>query len=318
MKAPLLLAFDGGGSKTECLLARSLRRESSPRVLGRGTGSGSSLLHGGVDQIRAVLRHCVQEAFAAAALPVNLGQVSAVCAGFASAGQPSTQAQFAAILSELFPNARCQVLMDLEIAWQGAGGGAPGVVLVGGTGSAAFGRSADGQTVRCGGWGPEISDEGSGTWIGREAVRLMFLARDGRRPATALRQHVLRQLQCANEDQVLELIRTGKRPRWSELLPAVSAAAQERDRQAEQLLLRAGKELAWLAHGALNQLRLTAPAVWFTGGVLTNVALVRQGLVEELMRLQPSAQVLPAAHKPVEGALVLASQAFERSAVRLL
>ncbi len=56
------------------------------------------------------------------------------------------------------------------IALEAAFGSGPGVIVIAGTGSIAYGRNAEGQTARAGGWGFAISDEGSGHWIGRTAV----------------------------------------------------------------------------------------------------------------------------------------------------
>src|SRR5438046_5923939 len=63
-----------------------------------------------------------------------------------------------------------QVRAATIIALEAAFGRGPGVVVIAGTGSIAYGRNAAGQTRRAGGWGFAISDEGSGYWIGRAAV----------------------------------------------------------------------------------------------------------------------------------------------------
>src|SRR5262249_7281093 len=69
-----------------------------------------------------------------------------------------------------------------------AGGlaGQPGVVLIGGTGSVAYGRNAAGCAARAGGWGYLAGDEGSAYWIGRESLTAVALALDGRGPAAAV------------------------------------------------------------------------------------------------------------------------------------
>ena len=47
----------------------------------------------------------------------------------------------------------------------------PGVVIIAGTGSIAYGHNGQGQAARAGGWGYVLGDEGSGYWIGRHALR---------------------------------------------------------------------------------------------------------------------------------------------------
>ena len=61
----------------------------------------------------------------------------------------------------------------MEIALDAAFGSGPGVIVIAGTGSIAYGRNAQGASARAGGWGSAISDEGSAHWIGRSAAVAM-------------------------------------------------------------------------------------------------------------------------------------------------
>ena len=75
---------------------------------------------------------------------------------------------------------------DAVIALEAAFGPGPGVIVIAGTGSVAYGRNVAGQTAHAGGWGFAISDEGSGHWIGRTAVSGVMRAYDeGRADADA-------------------------------------------------------------------------------------------------------------------------------------
>ena len=62
----------------------------------------------------------------------------------------------------------------------------PGVVVIAGTGSIAYGRNERNQAARAGGWGYMLGDEGSGYWIGRAALRAVLREADRRGPATQL------------------------------------------------------------------------------------------------------------------------------------
>src|SRR5207237_9144432 len=81
-----------------------------------------------------------------------------------------------------------EVVTDAEIALYGATGGAPGLVLIAGTGSICCGRNARGKRVCAGGWGPLAGDEGGGSWLARRALQAVAQASDGRGPDTALSQ----------------------------------------------------------------------------------------------------------------------------------
>src|SRR5205823_5392181 len=77
------------------------------------------------------------------------------------------------------------VLSDVEMAHRAAFGDGPGILIVAGTGSIAFGRDASGRRARAGGLGPGKGDEGSGFWIGREYLRAR---RDARLPRLSVRE----------------------------------------------------------------------------------------------------------------------------------
>lgn len=68
---------------------------------------------------------------------------------------------------------------DAESAQLGAFDGAAGIVVIAGTGSAAFGRSSDGRSCRVGGHGYLLGDEGGGYWVGNQAVRRALASADG-------------------------------------------------------------------------------------------------------------------------------------------
>ena len=77
----------------------------------------------------------------------------------------------AALRRALAPLARrVRVVPDFELAHLAAFGRGPGVILVASTGSVAFARGADGRSRRAGGLGPLLGDEGSGFWLGRQAL----------------------------------------------------------------------------------------------------------------------------------------------------
>ncbi|MHB2025880.1 MAG: BadF/BadG/BcrA/BcrD ATPase family protein [Elusimicrobiota bacterium] len=66
---------------------------------------------------------------------------------------------------------RITVLADVELAYEAALAGRPGILIIAGTGSIALGIGQDGRRARAGGWGALLGDEGSAFWIGREALK---------------------------------------------------------------------------------------------------------------------------------------------------
>src|SRR5262249_56432425 len=101
-----------------------------------------------------------------------------VCGGFAGAARPDSAAFYKQVLESLIPGAQVIIESDAFIASLGAIGIDPGILLISGTGSIVIGRDKDRAMFRVGGWGPHFGDEGSGFWIGREAIRAALRSLD--------------------------------------------------------------------------------------------------------------------------------------------
>src|SRR6202790_4893483 len=174
-----LIGFDGGGTKTECVVL-----DARGKIIGEGRGGPSNPLRCGFDAAFRSLSQAATEALKTAGLRTN--SFSGVCAGLAGAGRRNVVRRVLVYLAEEFPHAVVQVTTDYEIALEAAAAQGPGVVLIAGTGSAAYGRNAEGETARAGGYGPWVGDEGSAFEIGRLAVAAVARTRDQARPITLL------------------------------------------------------------------------------------------------------------------------------------
>jgi N-acetylglucosamine kinase len=131
-----------------------------------------------------------------------------VAAGFAGAGRPEAVDFYRRTLSDLLPESEILITTDANIACRGALGHQAGVVLVAGTGAIAIGRTAAGSYFRCGGWGPHFGDEGSGFWIGREAIRTaMAFAEDQRK--SDFPEYVANRLNLKNIDHAISAYSSG-------------------------------------------------------------------------------------------------------------
>ncbi|MGO1798612.1 MAG: hypothetical protein ACTHZ8_12430, partial [Microbacterium gubbeenense] len=140
------------------------------------------------------------EAALSAILPLleqagQAGQIDALGVGAAGAWTaPERALELARRLADE-TRASVAVASDVVTAHAGALEGAPGTLLIAGTGAAALGvdkssvdkSGADKNGVRLvDGWGPDLGDLGGGSWIGREGIRATLRARDGLGEATAL------------------------------------------------------------------------------------------------------------------------------------
>ena len=104
-----------------------------------------------------------------------------------------------------FVSGEVAVVGDMVIAMEAAFGGGPGVIVIAGTGSIAYGRNSAGQTARAGGWGFAISDEGSGHWIGRSAVAACMRAFDeaGAESAGGLLEGIMKSWGVTTREQLV-------------------------------------------------------------------------------------------------------------------
>src|SRR3984885_647097 len=166
-RVPYVLGIDGGGTKTQCAVG------DESKLLATATAGPSNVLRVGETQARESLHQSVRQACAAAG--ITPAQITHACIGAAGAARPQVAETVRRILAEILPSP-IHVVGDMEIALEAAFGAGPGVLVIAGTGSIAYGRDRQGNTARAGGWGYAISDEGSAHWIGRAAAAA--LARD--------------------------------------------------------------------------------------------------------------------------------------------
>lgn len=302
-----LAGIDGGGSKTDCWLA-----DAQGGVLGRGRSEASSLTHVNGELAYRHLETALRAAFAAARLAYRPAEIAAVCGGFAGAGRANTNAAYGELLARLFPRARQRVATDVRVGFEGALGGHAGIIVIAGTGSIAYGRDAGGREARAGGYGPELSDEGGGYVLGREAVRRVLHAWDRRAAPTRLREGILNHWQVNGEaellDELLARRRAGESIPYAQLLPSIQAAAAAGDSAAKELIEQAGRQLAVLAAAVAQQLHIADPLVAYAGGLLRNLESLRM-VWQQAVRLRlPGARILAAQDTPPAGALRLAQE----------
>jgi glucosamine kinase len=292
------LGLDAGGTKTECVLADEERELARVR-----TGSIKRMR---VDA--ATARANIEGAFAqlSAESGVSLQAISATCVGTSGSSVPLVVEWIRKAIDSLVSGSLV-VCGDEEIALDAAFGGGRGVLVIAGTGSNVGGRTRDGRLTHTGGYGPALADEGSGYWIGHQAMRSLFRAINARQP-TLLKERVMQQWHLTDIEEAVAI--ANATPDFPALTPMVVACAEEGDEVALEVLQRGGRELAGLALQVIDHLRemegteqFVLPQVAFTGSVVQRVALVRNAMIAELRRVQPGIEVFPEAVDPVAGAV---------------
>ena len=177
--AAYFLGFDGGGTKTECVLA-----DGTGRVLARAT-SGRPILSAS-DMRRRGFRLGKPRTWSWPARRLRPIDIRGICAGIGGAGREGVAWRLKTFFERSYRNAEIRVTTDLEIALEAAFGEGEGIMLLAGTGSAVLAAMQMALRARAGGRGPWFSDEGSAFDIGRRAFSAIVLAQEHRGPATAL------------------------------------------------------------------------------------------------------------------------------------
>lgn len=158
-----VIGMDGGGTSLKVTLVGNNKYASFNYDLGVNVSAVSE------DSIREALGR----------VKSDTGAVDSIVAAFAGAGDPVRSSKIMKAVKAIFPEARVEVVSDLEGLHRACFGDKPGVVVVSGTGAGVFGRDHSGSFHRAGGWGHLFDDEGSAFWIATQIICQALRFRDG-------------------------------------------------------------------------------------------------------------------------------------------
>jgi glucosamine kinase len=279
----LFLGVDGGG--TQC---RARLCDSSGLVLGVGVAGPANVRLDLDESFKSVL-DATGQCLADAGLTVGSRPIVA-CLALAGATEPR---ELEAARRYRHPFRQMIVTTDAHAACIGAHRGRDGGVVVVGTGTVGWGVLG-GRHYRVGGWGFPVSDEGSGAWLGCEAVRRTLWAYDGRTPWTALLRDVFAEFQ-SDPHAIVRWMGTARPRDFARLAPLVLRSAQQSDPVGGELMRSAAGYVDALAArlGALG-----VPRLALTGGLSSSLA--------PWLSPETRQQLVPAAADALAGALRLA------------
>jgi N-acetylglucosamine kinase len=295
-----VLGIDAGGTKTVCLLA-----DEQGRILAEARGGGANLQAHGELEVEKVLHHVMDTALGERDI-----RPSVICLGIAGVDRPQDSDAIRGILRRIGAKARTLVVNDALVALVAGAGEAPGVVIISGTGSIAYGRNAHEQAARAGGWGYLLGDEGSGFWIGRRALSAVVRAADGRGPATELTERVTSHLNLVRPSDLIHetYYRDLKRASIASLAPLVEAARAAGDAVAAEIVAQAASELTAAAASVVTRLGMRGdvfPTI-LAGGIFKAVPWLAGEVGRLVLEVAPRTQPRVLHVEPAVGAVRLA------------
>lgn len=240
VESQFLLGVDGGGTGCRARLC-----DPGGALLGEGRGGPANLRLGRETSFAAVMQ-AVRQCLTAAGLTELALRDTIACIALAGATEPD---ELAAARSRKLPFRHALITSDAHAACVGAHCGADGGIVIAGTGSIGWAIVA-GRQYRVGGWGLPLSDEGSGAWLGAEAMRLVLQAHDGRGKWSGLSRELFDRFGGDPHAIVRWAARAAPRD-FAVLAPTIVDYAARRDGDALALLRRAAGHLDTIAERLL-------------------------------------------------------------------
>jgi N-acetylglucosamine kinase-like BadF-type ATPase len=295
-----VLGIDAGGTKTVCFLA-----DERGRILAEARGGGANLQAAGELEVEKVLHQVMDDALGDRDI-----RPAAICLGIAGVDREDDAEAVHGIMRRIGFKTRSLVVNDALIALVAGAGDRPGVVVVSGTGSIAYGRDERGRAARSGGWGYLLGDEGGGFWIGRAALISVVREFDGRGPRTLLTDMVLAEMRLTSPPQLIHAIYVQGLHRYAiaRIAPIVQLAADRGDAVANDIIERAAAELASAAASVIVRLDMRGdpfPTV-LAGGVFRGLPSLIGKVAARLAEIAPRSDVRQLTVEPALGAVTLA------------
>ncbi|HRP02740.1 MAG TPA: BadF/BadG/BcrA/BcrD ATPase family protein [Candidatus Kapabacteria bacterium] len=204
------------------------------------------------------------------------------------------------------------VTSDAEIALQGALGDDNGVIIIVGTGSISLGKFGN-DIIRCGGWGIELDDEGSGAWIGREGLTAVVRAIDGRGETTVLIDKLSELYPTINLEEPRTIVKAyaERAFEYQMLTPYIMQAAENNDAVCLEIIQRAAKRLVELPKAIKKKTAKKSINIALLGGIIEANTLLKNILEDEIKKIEGLELIEPKG-TPIDGAIYLAGKMIEQ------
>lgn len=302
MNISIYLGFDGGASKTNVIAL-----DSGRNVVAEATGKPANFQVTGIDQTSSNLLDATESILKK--LNADFSRIGAVCFALAGAGRKNdaekVRRSFVSVLGgKKYPIPQIRVESDAVAALEGAFGGGPGMIFIGGTGSILFAKDADGKIYRVGGWGRYIGDEGSGYALGRSCLSAIAKEFDGRGKITAMTQMLREKMKLDNPECLIEEVYQDNFD-ISSAATIVTEAAGRNDEVALAIVYKNIDDLAQHVSAMLGKLSRPLPLV-LIGSLLSTDNFFSRSFRRKMEEKFPQIEIREPLFSPAMGAALLA------------
>lgn len=300
-----IIGIDGGGTKTALNLA-----DLEGNLILSKEGGACNINSMGQSAVQEMLAELIDSSLVEG--NIALDQVKVICIGTAGVDRPADKKIVEDIIRSTGFKGKLIVANDAEPALYGGVGSGEGVMLISGTGSICFGRNEFGESKRAGGWGHLIGDEGSGYYIGINAINRIVKAYDGIEEETLMSPLVLDYLKLESAEGLIDYVyRSGAgKSEIAALARLVDEAYKQGDAAAEEILLKSAFELFLCCKAVIDYLKIGNKEVSLAvnGSVIVKNQCVSQEFRRLMAKGYPRVKVINMKHDAAWGAVLMAME----------
>ncbi len=241
----------------------------------------------------------------------KLSDCEGLCVGCSGLNSPADIRQMGVLMLQAGVGCPIKAVNDAELVIATETKGNPGIAVISGTSSLAYAVDNDGNRSRSGGWGHLIDDEGSGYWMGMQAIKQALMALDGRTEKTSLTEKIKANFKVRDIEDIYKYIYSDNfnRAQIAELALLVKYSAVEGDRTAVWIEKQTAKALSMLAKSLIEKTGMTDCTVVLSGSVVSLNERIRFTLMNLIKRDYPNTNVVMLSEKAEIGGVYLAMKA---------
>ena len=314
-KEKYYIGIDGGGTKTHAVIANT-----GGEILAEHFAGPTNFQIIGEERSTEIILELIESC--RESVECLSSEVASVVLGITGAGRIAEQRNISLALKTYARQKKIKwkrliVESDARIALEGAFKGEPGIILIAGTGSIAFGKDAKGKVHRVGGWGRILGDEGSGYFLGRLGLSAVAHHLDERGKKTKLTSMIARKFKLSSQAEIINAVYK-KEFDVASIAPLVLKAAAQKDEISRMIVEHAAFELADHIRVISGKIASSSSAkikskihLALIGGLLANDTVLANLLREYVHARFQFIEIIPPMATPAYGAVVMGMKSLK-------